>query len=412
MPWVRTEDGKWEWEPPGPVAPNPWTYDAGDNPDSYWGGNSGFAQDIKGFGQGLENWKADHRAGNQGVNLGWKDAIKNYFTGADTPAANTGDQATYTPGPETDRRGMGYLRGLKSVGQNPNGDPNAEPDGKWAWLFEETAGTGGTAGYDNRGAVSAYFNEMRQRAEEDKLGAQQDLTGVYDQLAGMMKPMAGQTAAAYDSAIAAGADQSQALITATEERINSEAAMRASQFAELGISGGGGLSDTSAEAERGMSDIGANASNWTGLMGALSTGQQARNNQDYIGAGDAKTMAIEDLVSRYSDYLQAINSQESEQMATAYQPGTAGQPGPMMWETMGAAGQGFLENWGASRGYGPMETPEDPYMPTFAKDQQYAMKKEGVTPAQLNWMQSQKDSGMPMDITNPLYNPRATEYLS
>ena len=84
----------------------------------------------------------------------------------------------------------------------------------------------------------------------------------------------------------------------------------------------------------------------------------------------------------------------------------------MMWETMGAAGQGFLENWGASRGYGPMETPEDPYMPTFAKDQQYAMKKEGVTPAQLNWMQSQKDSGMPMDITNPLYNPRATEYLS
>jgi hypothetical protein len=283
----------------------------------------------------------------------------------------------------------------------------------YSWLKEQTAGTGGTAGYDNRGAVSAYFNEMRQRAEADKLGAQQDLTGVYDQLAGMMKPMAEQTAAAYDSAIAAGADQSQALIAATEERINSEAAMRASQFAELGISGGGGLSDTSAEAERGMSDIGANASNWTGLMGALSAGQQARNNQDYIGAGDAKTMAIEDLVSRYADYLQAINSQESDQMATAYQPGTAGEPGPMMWETLGSTGSKLLEQYFIAEGGLPGAAPEDPYMPTFAKDQQYAIDYLGVTPEQLSWMQTKKDMGqLEASTGDPRYNPRATQYLS
>ena len=335
------------------------------------------------------------------------------YTPAATPAANTGNQASFKPypgyGEPPNQTKTPGVYGSSDM-QAPAGP--AERDGKWDWLFEQTAGTGATGGYDNRGAVSAYFDAMRQEAEADKLAAQQDLTGVYDQLASMIQPMAGQTAAAYNDAIGAGADQSEALIADTQARINADAAMRAAAFAELGISGGGELSDTAMEAERGMSDIGANAANWGGLMGAFSTGQQSRMNQDYVGAGDAKVMAIEDLVSRYSDYLQNINSQESNQMATAYQPGTPAQPGPMMWETMGGAGQGFLENWGAEQGYGPMMAPEEPYMPKFAQDQQYAMMNEGVTPEEINWMQSQRDMGLPMDITHPLYNSRATEYLS
>jgi hypothetical protein len=251
---------------------------------------------------------------------------------------------------------------------------------------------------------------MRQEAEADKLAAQQDLTSVYDQLASMIQPMAGQTAAAYNDAIGAGADQSEALIADTQARINADAAMRAAAFAELGISGGGELSDTAMEAERGMSDIGANAANWGGLMGAFSTGQQSRMNQDYVGAGDAKVMAIEDLVSRYSDYLQNINSQESNQMATAYQPGSAGTPGKMRWEELGSPGVKMLEQALMAMGDLDGPAPEEPYMPKTAQEFQYLIDQGIATRPEINFMLESKNTGM-VDPTNPLYNSLVTPYI-
>ena len=330
------------------------------------------------------------------------------FSGLNSPAANIGNQASFKQ--QTPMFNDGRVFGAIQNGQMQAPAGPAERDGRWDWLTELTAGTGGTAGYDNRGAVSAYFDAMRQEAETDKLAAQQDLTGVYDQLASMIQPMAGQTAAAYNDAIGAGADQSEALIADTQARINADAAMRAAAFAELGISGGGELSDTAMEAERGMSDIGANAANWGGLMGAFSTGQQSRMNQDYVGAGDAKVMAIEDLVSRYSDYLQNINSQESNQMATAYQPGSAGTPGKMRWEELGSPGVKMLEQALIAMEDLDGPAPEEPYMPKTEQDFQYLIDEKKATRAQINFMLESKNTGM-VDPTNPLYNSLVTPYL-
>ena len=79
---------------------------------------------------------------------------------------------------------------------------------------------------------------------------------------------------------------------------------------------------------------------------------------------------------------------------------------------MGSTGNKLYEQMMTERGYLPGEAPEEPYMPKFAQDQRYALMNEGVTPEQITWMQSQRDAGLPMDITHPLYNSQATEYLS
>ena len=329
------------------------------------------------------------------------------FSGLNSPAANIGDQASFEQQTPMFNDGQVFGAIQNANAQAPAGQ---SAEDKYSWLFNRGPSTGGSAGYDNRGAVSAYFDAMRQEAEADKLAAQQDLTSVYDQLASMIQPMAGQTAAAYNDAIGAGADQSEALIADTQARINADAAMRAAAFAELGISGGGELSDTAMEAERGMSDIGANAANWGGLMGAFSTGQQSRMNQDYVGAGDAKVMAIEDLVSRYSDYLQNINSQESNQMATAYQPGSAGTPGKMRWEELGSPGVKMLEQALIAAGDLDGPAPEEPYMPKTAQEFQYLIDQGLATEAEINFMLESKNTKM-ADPTNSLYNPLVTPYI-
>jgi len=266
---------------------------------------------------------------------------------------------------------------------------------------------GGTAGYDNRGAVAAYFDQMRGRVEGEYNNARGDIGNVYDQAADMMRPMAGQSAAAYTDAINAGAAQSESLIADTQARINADAVSKAASFAELGISGDGRLSETSREAERGMSDIGANSSNWGGLMGALSVGQQSRLNQDYVGAGDAKVMAQTDLTSMYQDYLRAISEQESSQMADAYQPGTPGEMGPEFWETLPKAVQETY--WNDRLGY-PTGNEEEPYMPKAAQDLKWLVDGGWATEAEINFMLESKDRGIP-DIQNPLYNTAVLPYI-
>jgi len=272
--------------------------------------------------------------------------------------------------------------------------------------------TGGTSGYDNRGAVSAYYDEMRGRVEGEYNNARGDIGNVYDQAADMMKPMAGQSAAAYTDAINAGAAQSESLIADTQERINADAASRASSFAELGISGDGRLSETSREAERGVSDIGANSSNWGGLMNAFSVGQQSRLNQDYVGAGDAKVMAQTDLTSTYQDYLRAIQEQESAQMADAYQPGTPGEMGPEFWETLPKSVQ--EEYWNRQLGY-PTGNEEEPYMPELQQLEDFMLRTKVGTIDEINfmydWMAMPPADRDPQDKTNPLWNQSVLRHL-
>lgn len=213
----------------------------------------------------------------------------------------------------------------------------APPYDPYASLFQVVGSTGGTPGYDNRASVAAYYQNLRNQAEGRYGQARSDIGQAYDQLAAMYEPMAAATAAAYDDAIAGGASESEALIAATQERINTEAAMRAAQYGDLGIDVTPD-SEVAAEAERGMSNIGAAQSEWSGLMGALSTAAQQRFQSDYLGAGETKAMAQADLVNAYQNYLNALQAEETQAMAGAYQPGSAGTP-QMLIDTLPTAVQ-------------------------------------------------------------------------
>jgi len=195
----------------------------------------------------------------------------------------------------------------------------------YASLFQVVGSTGGTPGYDNRASVAAYYQNLKNQGEGRYGQARSDIGQAYDQLAAMYEPMAAATAAAYNDAIAGGASESEALIAATQERINTEAAMRATQYGDLGIDVTPD-SEVAAEAERGMSNIGAAQSEWSGLMGALSTAAQQRFQSDYLGAGETKAMAQTDLVNAYQNYLNTLQAEETQAMAGAYQPGSAGTP--------------------------------------------------------------------------------------
>lgn len=285
---------------------------------------------------------------------------------------------------------------------------------KYNWLMERTPGTGGSPGYDNRADVEAYYNRLRDRAQGQFGGAKKSLSQVYDQMAAMIEPMAAETAKAYDMAINAGATESEALIEATKERINNEAVVRAAAMEDLGITGDPGLSEAAAEAERGMSDIGANTANWGGLMNAFSLGQQARFNQDYIGAGDAKVMAITELVNRYQDYLQRLDDEEQSAMAGAYKPGTPAQPGPMMFETMGSVGNQLMEQYMMERGMLPTPAAPEPYMPSYARDLQWAASAGVGTPEQIAYMQDMNAQGRLQEAAmsgSNLYNPALLPYI-
>ena len=361
-----------------------------------------------GYGYRYGTYQPHQPAWSTPLGVMYQESPLYYTPGGGAPPEQTG-QATGVSGVPGGmlEAGLAWRDGSSAQGATPEPTWNDT----WGWLSERGPNTGGSAGYDNRGAVAAYFDQMRQQAATQYGGAQTDLTQVYDQLASMIQPMAAQTAAAYGDAIGAGADQSEALIAATQERINAEAATRAAAFAELGISGGGELSDTAMEAERGMSDIGANAANWGGLMGAFSTGQQSRMNQDYVGAGDAKVMAIEDLVSRYQDYLRMLDQSETDQMATAYQPGSAGTPGKMQWEQLGSTGNKLLEQSMVEAGLLPGPTPEAPYVPKAAQDFDFLVQRGEATREEILYMLERKNLGMPGDPTNPLYNPLVEPYL-
>ena len=343
-----------------------------------------------------------------------------------TPVSRTGQPLTTTPIARNEKldqmkawqeQGRAQQNRVYGNRMNQTGSyyEQEEPPYDYSWMFERGPDTGGSPGYDNRGAVAAFYANLRDEARGDMQGAKKSLTQVYDQMAAMIEPMAHETAKAYDSAIQAGATESEALIEATTERINNEAAVRAAAMADLGITGSSELSGAQKEAERGMSDIGANTANWGGLMNAFSLGQQARFNQDYIGAGDAKVMAVQELVNRYQDYLERLNQEEASAMEGAYKAGTPGKPGPMVFETLGSVGNDLLRSYFASEkvpGFEPAAP--DPYMPSYARDLAWAKEDMGVTPDQIAFMQRAKAEGtlgMPQTTMDPRFNPGLVPYI-
>ena len=245
--------------------------------------------------------------------------------GYDGGAERARNRGIFTPTERNEfARNRGALTGA-ALGSTPYVNP----------LFQVVGTQGGSPGYDNRASVAAYYQNLKNQAEGRYGQARGDIGRTYDELAAMYQPMAAATAAAYNDAIAGGASESEALIAATQERINSDAAMRAAQYGELGIDVTPD-SEVAAEAERGMSNIGAAQSEWSGLMGALSTAAQNRFQSDYVGAGETKAMAQADLVNAYQNYLNTLQAEETQAMQGAYQPGSAGTP-QMLIDTLPTA---------------------------------------------------------------------------
>jgi hypothetical protein len=245
--------------------------------------------------------------------------------GYDGGAGRARNRQSFTPTMRNEfARNRGALTGA-SLSSTPYVNP----------LFQVVGTTGGSPGYDNRASVAAYYQNLKNQAGGRYGQARGDIGRTYDELAAMYEPMAAATAAAYDDAISGGASESEALIAATQERINSDAAMRAAQYGELGIDVTPD-SEVAAEAERGMSNIGAAQSEWSGLMGALSTAAQNRFQSDYVGAGETKAMAQTDLVNAYQNYLNTLQAEETQAMQGAYQPGSAGTP-QMLIDTLPTA---------------------------------------------------------------------------
>ena len=253
-------------------------------------------------------------------------------SGASTSGAPTTQPAPVAPGRVPTNPQIYGLAG-KTMGLGIPGQGRYEPPPNP--LFQVVGTQGGSPGYDNRASVAAYYQDLKNQAEGRYGQARGDIGRTYDELAAMYQPMAAATAAAYNDAIAGGASESEALIAATQERINSDAAMRAAQYGELGIDVTPD-SEVAAEAERGMSNIGAAQSEWSGLMGALSTAAQNRFQSDYVGAGETKAMAQADLVNAYQNYLNTLQGEETQAMQGAYQPGSAGTP-QMLIDTLPTA---------------------------------------------------------------------------
>jgi hypothetical protein len=102
----------------------------------------------------------------------------------------------------------------------------------------------------------------------------------------------------------------------TAARVNEEAAARAAQAAELGIDPTA-MEDLTETVDYQTGEMGRTGANWSGLMGALSASEQTRGQLAYEGALDTGVMAKQDLLSRYNDYLEMLDANESQELMGA-----------------------------------------------------------------------------------------------
>lgn len=180
---------------------------------------------------------------------------------------------------------------------------------------------GGSGGYDMSPAIRAQYQSMRDAAATRQNQSNVDLTALYANLQKSYEGMPAQTNQRYGAAIQGAQAGSNQLIDDTRARIDSEAAQRASAFAELGLGNDGSLSQSQGQMERGVGDIANTAANWGGLLGAQQQGQVTRDNLNYTGAADAGVLAKEDLLRRYNSYLDNVSMQEQQALSA---PGVRG----------------------------------------------------------------------------------------
>jgi hypothetical protein len=184
--------------------------------------------------------------------------------------------------------------------------------------------SGGGGGYDRRDEVRDQYNTMRNSATTGRDETRTRLEDLYAQLAQSYAGQADQTKQRYNDAIGASQAGSNQLINETRARIDQEAAQRNAMYAQMGISGGDPFSQSRAQAERGIGDIGNTSANWSGLLGAQQQAQMTRDNQSYLGAKDQGTISLDDMQRRYDAYNRQLDAQEQQALMGAYQPGSGG----------------------------------------------------------------------------------------
>jgi hypothetical protein len=184
-------------------------------------------------------------------------------------------------------------------------------------------GGGGVRTIDNRPQVRERYNTMRDRAEGRYGSARADVGQLYDQLATAYQGLPEQAARRFEVATEGATDQTERLMQETAARVNEEAAARAAQAAELGIDPTA-MEDLNETVDYQTGEMGRTGANWSGLMGALSTSEQTRGQLAYEGALDTGVMAKEDLLSRYNDYLEMLDANESQELMGAIQQVAAG----------------------------------------------------------------------------------------
>lgn len=189
-------------------------------------------------------------------------------------------------------------------------------------------GGGGGGGYDPRPGIRDQYAQQRESAARRKGETSTELGNIYTGLANAYKPISAQTQQRYTDAGNAAQAGSQGLISATQARINEEAAKRAAAFGELGIAGPAGQEGAStgvaAEAEYNMGNLSNTAANWGGLLGAQGQAERGRNDLDYTGAVDSGALAQDQLTRNYNAYLDNLGAQEAQALAGAVPSGGGG----------------------------------------------------------------------------------------
>jgi hypothetical protein len=179
-------------------------------------------------------------------------------------------------------------------------------------------GGGGVRTIDNRPQVRDRYNAMREQAEGRYGSSRADMGQLYDQLAAAYQGLPEQAAQRFAVASEGATGQTERLMQETAARVNEEAAARAAQAAELGIDPTA-MEDLTETVDYQTGEMGRTGANWSGLMGALSASEQTRGQLAYEGALDTGVMAKQDLLSRYNDYLEMLDANESQELMGAIQ---------------------------------------------------------------------------------------------
>jgi hypothetical protein len=180
----------------------------------------------------------------------------------------------------------------------------------------QDSGGGGVRTIDNRPQVRDRYNAMREQAEGRYGSARADMGQLYDQLAAAYQGLPEQAARRFEVASEGATGQTERLMEETAARVNEEAAARAAQAAELGIDPTA-MEDLTETVDYQTGEMGRTGANWSGLMGALSASEQTRGQLAYEGALDTGVMAKQDLLSRYNDYLEMLDANESQELMGA-----------------------------------------------------------------------------------------------